>query len=160
LDQPDVDVAYLSQIKALFKRHPKNTIIWAHAGLGRVVRPVKGHAAIIEAMLKDPDFSHVNIDISWDQVAKYIVETQATGEVAADLMNRYPDRFLFGTDDVAPPNQETYLRVFYDYDPLWKLLSKEANEKIRKENYERIFDEARRRVRAWEKAHLNGANSQ
>jgi hypothetical protein len=43
---------------------------------------------------------------------------------------------------------------------LWKLLSKEANEKIRKGNYERIFDEARRRVRAWEKAHLNGANSQ
>jgi hypothetical protein len=54
-------------------------------------------------MLKDPDFSHVNIDISWDQVAKYIVETPATGEVAADLMNRYPYRFLFGTDDVAPP---------------------------------------------------------
>ena len=36
--------AYLNQIKALFKRHPNTTIIWAHTGLGRVVRPSKNHA--------------------------------------------------------------------------------------------------------------------
>src|SRR5438270_6989545 len=32
---------YLSQMKDLLKRHPKTTIIWAHAGLGRIVRPVQ-----------------------------------------------------------------------------------------------------------------------
>jgi len=37
---------------------------------------------------------------------------------------------------------------------LWDLLSKEASEKVRKRNYERIFDEARRRVRAWELANV------
>ena len=31
-------------------------------------------------------------------------------------------------------------------------LTPEASRKIRKGNYERIFDEARRKVRAWEKA--------
>ena len=31
--------AYLSQIEALFKRHPKTTIIWAHIGIGRVIGP-------------------------------------------------------------------------------------------------------------------------
>jgi hypothetical protein len=36
------------------------------------------------------------------------------------------------------------------------LLSKNASEKLRKGNYERIFDEARTRVRAWEKAHSSG----
>ena len=30
-----------TQIKALLQRHPKTTIIWAHAGLGRIVRPVE-----------------------------------------------------------------------------------------------------------------------
>ena len=40
------------------------------------------------------------------------------------MINRYPDRFLFGTDEVAPPNQEKYLRVYNQYEPLWKLLDK------------------------------------
>src|SRR5580765_7243303 len=41
--------AYLDQIKALFKRHPNSTIIWAHTGMGRIVRPVKNHAAALES---------------------------------------------------------------------------------------------------------------
>src|SRR3954452_12785221 len=44
--------AYLEQMKELVRRHPKTTIIWAHTGMGRIVRPVTGHAAIIEAILK------------------------------------------------------------------------------------------------------------
>ena len=40
--------AYVGQIKSLFKRHPKATIIWAHIGVGRIVRPMKDQAAIVE----------------------------------------------------------------------------------------------------------------
>ena len=60
-------------------------------------------------------------------------------------MNRYPDRFIFGTDEVAPPDQGKYLKVYNEYGPLWTLLDKETSEKVRKGNYERIFDEARRK---------------
>lgn len=144
--------AYLAQMKAVLKRHPKTKVIWAHTGLGRVVRPVTHHAATLEAILKDPQFSHVYFDISWDEVAKYLVATPEAVKISADLINRYPDRFLFGTDEVAPTEQQNYLRVYYQYDPLWKLLSEETNQKVRKVNYERLFDEARRRVRGWEKS--------
>jgi len=144
---------YLSQMKSLLKRHPKTTIIWAHMGMGRVVRPVTQHAAVIETILKDPQFSHVYFDISWDEVAKYLVATPESVKIAADLINRYPDRFLFGTDEVAPKSQDQYLRVYYQYDPLWKSLDEEAIEKVRKGNYERIFDDARARVRSWERTH-------
>jgi hypothetical protein len=72
----------------------------------------------------------------------------------ADVINRYPERFLFGTDEVAPADQETYLRVYNLYAPMWALLSKDAGEKVRKGNYERIFDEARRKVRTWEQANV------
>lgn len=146
--------AYLDEMKALFKRHPNTIIVWAHTGMGRVVRPVKNHAANIEAILADPEFSHIYFDISWNEVAKYIVATPEATKIAADLINRYPDRFLFGTDEVAPPDQQTYLRVYYQYDPLWKLLNNQASEKVRKGNYERIFDSARQKVRAWESAHM------
>src|SRR5499427_855038 len=145
--------AYLEQAKAVFKRHPNTTIIWAHTGLGRVVRPIKNHAANLAAILTDPDFKHVNFDISWDEVAKYIVDTPEATAITARLINRYPDRFLFGTDEVAPADRSSYAKVFYQYEPLWKLLDEGTSRKVRIGNYERIFGQARPRVRAWEKAH-------
>jgi len=152
--KPGSAPAYAIQIKALFKRHPNATIIWAHIGVGRIVRPVRDQAAIVEAIIKDPQLKNVYFDISWDEVAKYIVATPESSKNAAEIINHYPDRFLFGTDEVAPTSQQKYLSVYNQYEPLWKLLSPEASEKVRKENYERIFDQARRKVRAWEETHL------
>jgi hypothetical protein len=153
-DQPEP--AYLNQIKALFKRHPNATIIWAHMGLGRVVPPPQNYTALIEEILRDPDFRHVYVDISWDEVAKYVVASPEATKTMADLMQRYPDRFLFGTDGAAPSDQSKYLKVFNQYEPLWTRLDAETSRKVRLRNYERIFDEARRKVRSWERAHMPG----
>ena len=146
--------AYLDQMKALLRRHPGTTIIWAHTGMGRVVRPIRNHAANLAKILEDPQFNHVYFDISWDEVAKYIVATPESTKITADLINLYPDRFLFGTDTVAPVDQSAYTKVYYQYGPLWKLLDPETSRKVRLTNYERIFDEARRKVRAWEAQHV------
>jgi Amidohydrolase len=158
--KPGKPPAYLEQMRSLIKRHPKTTIIWAHTGVGRVVAPVEHHAATLESMLKDPDFNNLYFDISWTEVAKYITASPEATKIAADLINHYPDRFLFGTDEVAPTSQEQYLKIYSLYDPLWKLLTPEASEKVRKGNYERLFDTARRKVRAWEKANLGAAAGQ
>ena len=145
--------AYLEQMKALLKRHPNTTIIWAHTGVGRIVRPIKDHAANLAVILSDPALKNVYFDISWDEVAKYVVSSPEATKTTADLINRFPDRFLFGTDEVAPTSQQSYLKVFYQYEPLWNLLTPEASEKVRKGNFARLFDEARPKVRAWEAAH-------
>jgi Amidohydrolase len=151
--------AYLGEMKALFKRHRNATIIWAHMGLGRTVRPGKNHATQIEEILKDPNFDHVYFDLAWDEVAKYFVGSpEATGAFAA-LIQRYPDRFLFGSDAVAPADQSKYLMVFNQYQPLWNTLDAKTSRKVRLENYERIFDEGRRKVRTWESNHLPAAKS-
>jgi len=81
------------------------------------------------------------------------VATPETTQAAADLINRHPDRFLFGTDEVAPTEQAKYLKVYTMYAPLFAKLTPEASEKVRKGNYERLFDQARKDVRAWERAH-------
>jgi predicted TIM-barrel fold metal-dependent hydrolase len=156
---------YLDQMRDLFKRHPNTTIIWAHVGLGRIVHPIEygstpsgerssTHTTIAEDILSDPVFSNVYFDISWDEVAKYIVATPQSIQKSAGLMNKFPSRFLFGTDVVAPPDQDFYLAVYKMYDPLWKALTPDASEKIRKGNYIRLFDGARVKVRAWEKANV------
>jgi hypothetical protein len=150
--------AYLEQMKSLLRRHPQATIIWAHTGMGRIVRPVQHHAATVEEIIKDHAFDNVYFDISWDEVAKYFVSSPEATRIAADLINRYPDRFLFGTDEVSPANQDAYLKVYYQYHPLWDLLTPEAREKVRKGNYERLFDAARKKVRAWESAHVSATN--
>jgi predicted TIM-barrel fold metal-dependent hydrolase len=152
--KPGAEPAYAAQMMALFKRHPDTTFIWAHIGVGRIIRPVKEQTAIVETIIKDTQLRNVHFDISWDEVAKYIVATPESTQNAAAVVNRYPDRFLFGTDEVAPPNQEKYLKVYNQYEPFWKQLTPEASEKVRKKNYERIFDEARRKVRSWEAEHL------
>jgi predicted TIM-barrel fold metal-dependent hydrolase len=146
----DAAPAYLADMKALMRRHPATTIIWAHTGLGRVVRPVRGHAAVLEAMLADAAYRNLYFDISWDAVAKYLVASPEAVRIAADLINRYPDRFLFGTDAVAPKTAQAYLATYAMYEPLWSALSPEARAKVRRGNYERLFDAARRSVRAWE----------
>jgi predicted TIM-barrel fold metal-dependent hydrolase len=155
---------YLDEMKALLKRHSKTTIIWAHVGLGRIVRPVMGdsgsgerspnHIAIVKTILEDAAMSHVYFDISWDEVAKYIVSSPETIKNCVALFNKFPDRFLFGTDVVAPPDQKFYMAVYEMYGPLWKALTPETSEKIRKGNYIRLFDEARRKVRGWEQANI------
>ncbi len=159
----DVDVPYpkpgqtpyeLEQMKALFRRHPQAKIIWAHVGVGRVVRPIADHAKLLERALADPTLAHVSVDISWSETAKYITETPESLRRTAEVINRFPDRFLFGTDEVAPQDQASYLKVYQTYAPLFAQLTPEASEKLRKSNYERLFDEARRRVRAWEKANV------
>jgi hypothetical protein len=156
---------YLTQMKEVLKRHPSTAIIWAHAGLGRVVHPVQqagsepisehnpNHLKIVEDILNDPAFRHVSFDLSWDEVAKYIISSRQSLQNTISLVNRFPDRFLFGTDVVAPANPEMYYAVYNMYAPLWKGLTPEASEKVRKGNYERIFNTARQKVRSWEKAH-------
>jgi predicted TIM-barrel fold metal-dependent hydrolase len=157
----DADPVYLDQMKAVLKRHPKTAMIWAHIGLGRIVHPVQVSAAaaersptqlqIVEAMVTDPAFNHVSFDISWDEVAKYAVATPESIARVAAALNKYPDRFLFGTDTVAPAGPAPYFAVYEMWAPVWRLLTPDASLKVRKGNYERIFDEGRRRVRAWER---------
>jgi predicted TIM-barrel fold metal-dependent hydrolase len=162
----DAEPVYLAQTKALFKRHPKTAIIWAHTGLGRVVHPTEvtanaaerspRHLESLEAMLADPALSHVNFDISWDEVAKYAVSSPDVVSRVAAMLNKHPNRFLFGTDTVAPSGPAPYFAVFEMWAPVFKQLTPEASRQVRLGNYERVFDEARRRVRAWEAASARG----
>ena len=150
--KPGQDPYPVVQLGQLLRRHPKTTVIWAHCGLGRIVRPVEDQIGMVRRALENPELDHVSFDISWDETAKYLMATPETIRAAADLINRHPDRFLFGTDEVAPAEQAKYLKVYDLYAPLFAKLTPEAREKLRKGNYERLFDEARRKVRAWERA--------
>ena len=150
--KPDQEPYMLLQMKDLLLQHPRTTVIWAHAGLGRMVHPVAAHLAILDRALGNPGLKHLCIDLSWDETAKYVTASPAAIQATAALIEKYPDRFVFGSDVVAPASLDAPLAVYHQYDPLWKALKPETLRKVCLENYERIFDEGRRRVRAWEAA--------
>jgi len=121
------------------------------------VHPIEEQGAFVSVMLDDPKLAHLNFDISWNEVAKYLYagyDTPATIARVAGVINRHPDRFLFGTDEVAPTSAKQYFGLYEEYAPLWSALTPEAREKTLRGNYLRLFDAARTRVRAWERSHV------
>jgi hypothetical protein len=109
---------------------------------------------IVESIVAGPELRHVNFDISWDEVAKYAIASKESIARVARMLNTHPDRVLFGTDTVAPATPEPYFAVFDMWAPVWAQLTPEASLNVRKGNYQRLFDEGRRKVCAWEKAHV------
>jgi predicted TIM-barrel fold metal-dependent hydrolase len=88
----------------IFKKHPSTPIIWAHAaGVGRFNLPAPNHLMrTMERVLDGPEaaqLKHVNFDLSWDVVIRNM-ERAGLIPSLADLVNRYPDRFLYGSDSV------------------------------------------------------------
>ncbi|HKX45090.1 MAG TPA: amidohydrolase family protein [Planctomycetota bacterium] len=158
--------AYALQMRDLLLAHPGATVVWAHLGLGRVVHPYQpaagarpgerppGHLDLVARILERQELPNLHFDISWSEVAKYVVATPESTRATAELVNRFPTRFLFGTDSLAPQDEASYLSVYESYQPLWALLTPEARAAVTTGNYERLFDAARTRVRAWEAAHL------
>jgi hypothetical protein len=61
---------------------------------------------------------------------------------------------LFGTDDVAPNDQATQIRVCEMWNLIWAKLSTEASRKVRLAACERLCDGARGKVRAWAAANV------
>lgn len=145
---------YVTGFQDLIKRHPNTIIIWAHLGLGRIIKPIENMGRLFEEMLADPAYNNLYFDLSWDETAKWLDYNDKSLETTARIISKYPDRFLFGTDNVAPDKQEKQLKVYQLYDRLWKAVGSEVTYKASKGNYERIFDEARAKVRAWEKENL------
>ena len=130
-------------------------MIWAHfMGNGRNVQPYPEHWKYLEDMLADPAFKHVSIYLSWGPViAPYILDTPEHLKMTADLIRKYPNRFIYGSDQGATADWNGVKKSFDVWDPLWKEIGPALTHQVTKENYIRIFDESRRNMRAWERAH-------
>jgi hypothetical protein len=146
---------YLEPFKAFLKKHPNVSMVWAHfMGNGRGVLPYPDHWKNLEAMLADQDFKHVSIDLSWGPViAPYFIDTPEHLRMTADLVRKYPDRFLYGSDQGATSDWNNVQKSYAAWAPLWKELGPQLTQQVAKENYTRLFDQSRKNIRAWEHAH-------
>lgn len=89
---------YLAEMEDALRRFPDVDFIWAHVGISRRVEvPALPRIA---ARLLD---SHPNLyfDISWVVFDDYITKDEASLTIWTDLFERYPGRFLIGSDAVG-----------------------------------------------------------
>ncbi len=161
---------YTDGLIHLCQESPRATVIWAHTGLGRFVKPTARHLELVSRVMEAcPRWS---VDISWDLVQKNIVSPDVDMpalEAWTHFIQKYQDRVLWGSDTViysrnklddagaAKKGERMSVR---DYEavadvlkPLWDSLTPEVSAKVKRGNYTRLFDAARRQVRSWEKAH-------
>lgn len=132
------------------------TIVWAHAGgLGRFVQAPKNHLSNLDAMLNDPKFKNVYLDISWDQVAKQLTDSPEVEAEWCEFIEKHSDRILFGSDSLAPQSNEAWNSTAEAYHRLLSKLTPGTKEKVMLTNYEKVFVHAREKVRTFEKEKLS-----
>jgi hypothetical protein len=141
---------YFDDFVDVVRRHPDTTILWAHAGIGRFVEPTADYVSLLEEILRDEELSHLYFDLSWDVVAEQIVGPPATLSAWVALVNAWPERFVLGSDSVVAADAGSYLGALEAWRALLDGIDPDASRKVRLANYERLFDSARARVRAWE----------
>jgi hypothetical protein len=77
----------------------------------------------------------------------------ASGLFLAFMMRRHGGYAWLPAAALGAASIAVFYAVFDLWAPVFRLLTPDASLKVRKGNYQRIFDEGRRRVRAWESAH-------
>ena len=143
---------HLDAFVEVVRRHSGTTIVWAHAGIGRFVEPTPDYVELLEEILRDDSLDHLYFDLSWDVVAEQIVGAEETRAAWIALVNAWPDRFIVGSDSVVAKDASAYEGALEAWKPLLDRLDSAVSHQVRLGNYERLFDAARRRVRAWEAA--------
>ena len=142
---------YLPSLEKLFRQHKRAKIIWAHTGLGRYVKARPGHVGWVGNLLS----RHPNlfVDISWDVVAEQFFEGEKLRPEWKAFLQKHSKKVLFGSDVVAPTLAK-YEKALDLYKRIWSELPPDVVHYITYGNYLKLFDEARSKVRKWEKKAL------
>lgn len=130
------DVIYLDELKEALNYNRDCNIIWAHMGISRRVE-VQNLAQIIDDLLRDN--SNLYVDISWVVYDYYFLDEFPDNYHSSDtlddfinLINKYPNKILIGTDKVG--HWSTYPAEVIKYYKLLDKLSPEVARKICREN--------------------------
>lgn len=116
-------------IQAIIDARQSSGLIWAHTGISRRILDSE-HLKNIEKMLEKN--SNLYVDISWVVWEDYINKNKETLQAWAQLMEKFPDRFMIGSDKAG--HWDEYENEIFKYYPLLDLLSDKTRKKIMQTN--------------------------
>ncbi|GLY70830.1 TerC/Alx family metal homeostasis membrane protein [Amycolatopsis taiwanensis] len=104
-----------------FRRPGKQVnVIYAHMGLGKWSTLSHEHLDLIDWILARPELTHIQFDVSWNDVAQHINATPALRAHFVRLVAKHPERFLLGTDSVKPESRPQYLRHYHEMERVFR----------------------------------------
>ena len=106
---------YLPLMERVLNLYPNNRIVWMHLGLSKELgeidwqhlgqtkqesmAEVRHHVALLESLLRR--YPNLSFDISWRVIDDQVFSDPAKRDLYVSLFNRWPRRFIPGTDFVA-----------------------------------------------------------
>ncbi len=120
---------YLHEMERALAHNRNARIIWAHVGISRRIE-VEDLLGITDRMLREND--NLYYDISWVVYDDYIAKDETSLKAWAALIEKYPDRFMIGSDKVG--HWDTYPDEITKYAPLLNLLQPDTAQALRYDN--------------------------
>ncbi len=134
-----VDPIYLASTQAVLKKHRKTLFILPHAGIMRNI-VIDNLTEVLDKLLRRN--KNLYIDISFVVLENYIMPEGFVVDKWVTLIEKYPNRFLFGTDYLGGYKDFTDVKK---YIPLLDSLSSKTAKKISSGNFEYLVNRSLRK---------------
>lgn len=126
---------YLPELEEALSAHPETRFLWAHAGTSAEIHRAQGRIPDLRNIVEDLLKRHDNlwVDLSWSVLEPYMLDADGRPREAwLALLQRYPDRFVLGSDVVG--RFGSLGRKMSEFDVLLDALPTEVAEKIAHDN--------------------------
>ena len=127
----NTDPIYLPELENALKKHPKTRFIWAHAGIGRRIN-IPALVKVCDRLLSTYD--NLWIDLTSHLYEEYLVVDGRLSQDWVNLVEKYPDRFMIGSDVVGHFDTGYEDHITRNY-ILLDALKGETVEKVAKKNF-------------------------
>ncbi|WP_262924681.1 amidohydrolase [Pseudomonas fluorescens] len=127
---------YLKEVEEPLRNHPHTRFIWAHAGTSAEIHR---HQTQLEFLLPTvsrmlESYPNLFIDLSWSMLTPYLLDEQ--GKPRAEwlaLVEKYPDRFMVGSDVVGRFNKLG--KEMRSFTPFLDALPEDVARKVARDNF-------------------------
>ncbi|KIQ56171.1 amidohydrolase family protein, partial [Pseudomonas fluorescens] len=127
---------YLAEIEEPLRNHPHTRFIWAHAGTSKEIHR---HQKQLDFLLPTltrllESYPNLYIDLSWSLLTPYLLDEAGKPRQAwVELVERFPERFMVGSDVVGRFNKVG--KELRSFDPFLDALPEDVARKVARDNF-------------------------
>ncbi|MGP6433761.1 amidohydrolase family protein [Pseudomonas paraglycinae] len=127
---------YLKEIEEPLRNHPHTRFIWAHAGTSAEIHR---HQTQLDFLLPTltrmlEAYPNLFIDLSWSLLTPYLLDEKSQPRAEwVQLVERYPDRFMIGSDVVGRFNKLG--KEIHGFKPFLDALPEAVAKKVARDNF-------------------------
>lgn len=135
---------YLGELEDALAQNPNTRFIWAHAGTSKTLN-LRNKPEFLEKEIHRLLSSYPNlwIDLSWTVMDEHINEQEEISPKWLTLINRFPDRFMLGSDITG--SAKNLGKKMQSFEPLLQQLSSDVAKRLASDNFLSILPKGRHR---------------